>query len=84
MFLDWFIFGSNLTTFWWVLLIKLNIFVQDIPLQQRLYVLEDIDCADLKNIVSDREKRDKQKKLEHDGEGSASGMSRSRYFERIL
>merc|ERR1711922_60204 len=45
---------------------------KDIPLQQRLYVLEDIDCADLKNIVSDREKRDKQKKLEHDGEGSAS------------
>jgi len=28
---------------------------KDIPLNQRLYVLEDIDCADLKNIVRDRD-----------------------------
>lgn len=34
--------------------VKMN--YKDIPLNQRLYVLEDIDCADLKNIVTDRSK----------------------------
>ena len=28
---------------------------KDIPLDQRLYILEDIDCADLKDIVKERE-----------------------------
>ncbi len=32
--------------------VKMN--CKDIPLNKRLYVLEDIDCADLKDIVKDR------------------------------
>jgi len=34
---------------------------KDIPLHKRLYVLEDIDCADLKNIVGDRDKAEEEK-----------------------
>ena len=47
---------------------------KDIPLEQRLYVLEDIDCADLKNIVKDREdKEDKgDKELDFPAEKAGS------------
>jgi len=44
---------------------------KDIPLHQRLYVLEDIDCADLKNIVSDRDKRDRTNKQDNDGDNNS-------------
>ena len=40
---------------------------QDIPLNKRLYVLEDIDCADLKDVVKDREVK-VTKKTKGDGE----------------
>jgi chaperone BCS1 len=36
--------------------VKMN--CKDIPLNKRLYVLEDIDCADLKDIVKDRGEKD--------------------------
>ena len=37
---------------------------KDIPLHKRLYVLEDIDCADLKNVVGDRVKLDEEAEKE--------------------
>jgi hypothetical protein len=44
-------------------------FAQDIPLNKRLYVLEDIDCADLKDIVKDRDaKKSKDEGNEEDEE----------------
>eukprot|EP00088_Acartia_fossae_P035615 TRINITY_DN3672_c0_g1_i6.p1 TRINITY_DN3672_c0_g1~~TRINITY_DN3672_c0_g1_i6.p1 ORF type:complete len:542 (-),score=211.02 TRINITY_DN3672_c0_g1_i6:97-1722(-) len=37
---------------------------KDIPLHKRLYVLEDIDCADLKDIVGDRDKSEEDSTTE--------------------
>lgn len=44
--------------------VKMN--YQDIPLNKRLYVLEDIDCADLKDIVKERESKRNKKTKEED------------------
>merc|ERR1712154_412285 len=41
-----------------------NINYKDIPLEKRLYVLEDIDAADLKDTVGERSERDKTKEEE--------------------
>merc|ERR1712107_755536 len=40
---------------------------KDIPLNQRLYVLEDIDAADLKEVVGERSKAEKEGVMEMDG-----------------
>merc|ERR1711902_411675 len=45
---------------------------KDIPLNQRLYVLEDIDAADLKEVVGERSKAEKEG--EKDEEDSDSGI----------
>ena len=42
--------------------VKMN--CKDIPLNKRLYVLEDIDCADLKDIVKDRGEAAKDREAE--------------------
>ena len=42
--------------------VKMN--CKDIPLNKRLYVLEDIDCADLKDIVKDRSEAAKDREAE--------------------
>jgi hypothetical protein len=57
-------------------------FAQDIPLNKRLYVLEDIDCADLKDIVKDREAKktkdegdeEDEEKKEDVGEETSGGL----------
>jgi len=46
-----------------------NINYKDIPLDKRLYVLEDIDAADLKDTVGERSSKDKDKE-EEDNENS--------------
>jgi len=46
-----------------------NINYKDIPLDKRLYVLEDIDAADLKDTVGERSNKDKDKE-EEDNENS--------------
>ncbi len=50
---------------------------KDIPLHKRLYVLEDIDCADLKNVVGDRAKLDeeaeKEKSEKNNNDNTESG-----------
>ncbi len=56
-------------------------FAQDIPLNKRLYVLEDIDCADLKDIVKDRdakkskEEGDEEEEEKKDGGEEQEGMT---------
>ncbi len=56
-------------------------FAQDIPLNKRLYVLEDIDCADLKDIVKDREAKkskdegDEEEEKKEDGDEEQEGMA---------
>ena len=50
---------------------------KDIPLNQRLYVLEDIDAADLKDVVGERGKTEKEgekKEESEDKEDSDSGI----------
>jgi len=50
---------------------------KDIPLNQRLYVLEDIDAADLKEVVGERGKTEKEgekKEESEDKEDSDSGI----------
>jgi SpoVK/Ycf46/Vps4 family AAA+-type ATPase len=44
---------------------------KDIPLHQRLYVLEDIDAADLKNVVGERSDKD-TKDADKDGDKNGS------------
>merc|ERR1712173_549657 len=41
---------------------------KDIPLNQRLYVLEDIDAADLKDVVGERSKAEKEGEKKEEGE----------------
>merc|ERR1711953_164497 len=41
---------------------------KDIPLNQRLYVLEDIDAADLKDVVGERSSKDKEGEKKEEGE----------------
>merc|ERR1712107_190828 len=41
---------------------------KDIPLNQRLYVLEDIDAADLKEVVGERSKAEKEGEKKEEGE----------------
>merc|ERR1712061_463125 len=41
---------------------------KDIPLNQRLYVLEDIDAADLKDVVGERSKTEKEAEKKEEGE----------------
>merc|ERR1712004_537415 len=41
---------------------------KDIPLNQRLYVLEDIDAADLKDVVGERSKTEKEGEKKEEGE----------------
>jgi len=48
-----------------------NINYKDIPLDKRLYVLEDIDAADLKDTVGERSNKEKDKE-EEDNENSNS------------
>ncbi len=57
-------------------------FAQDIPLNKRLYVLEDIDCADLKDIVKDREAKkskdegdEEEEEKKEDGGEEQEGMT---------
>merc|ERR1711874_801259 len=51
-----------------------NINYKDIPLDKRLYVLEDIDAADLKDTVGERSEKDKPKeKADEDDEDKDSG-----------
>merc|ERR1712025_578802 len=45
----------------------------DIPLNKRLYVLEDIDAADLKDTVGERSEKDKAKEEKDDDEDKDSG-----------
>ena len=52
--------------------VKMN--YKDIPLNQRLYVLEDIDCADLKNIVTDRSKENEKDVADSDTEKENSSI----------
>merc|ERR1719222_218297 len=51
---------------------------KDIPLNQRLYVLEDIDAADLKDVVGERGKSEEKKEGGEEGdkekEDSDSGV----------
>jgi len=54
---------------------------KDIPLNKRLYVLEDIDCADLKNIVGDREKADEEKNSENDNNGQNNNSPEEDQFD---
>jgi hypothetical protein len=63
--------------------VKLLNFAQDIPLNKRLYVLEDIDCADLKDIVKDRDAKkskeegdeeDEEEKEKNGGEETSGGL----------
>merc|ERR1712154_539392 len=51
--------------------VKMN--YKDIPLNQRLYVLEDIDAADLKDVVGERSK-DKDDEEKKDKDDSDSGI----------
>ena len=44
-----------------------NINYKDIPLEKRLYVLEDIDAADLKDTVGERSEKEKNKDEEDNG-----------------
>jgi len=44
---------------------------KDIPLHQRLYVLEDIDAADLKNVVGDRSEKDNKEGDKNDEKESS-------------
>ena len=44
-----------------------NINYKDIPLEKRLYVLEDIDAADLKDTVGERSEKEKNKEEEDNG-----------------
>merc|ERR1712038_1400642 len=53
---------------------------KDIPLHQRLYVLEDIDAADLKNVVGERsdkegDKNDEKNSSKEDNEDSGIDMN---------
>merc|ERR1712004_936808 len=43
---------------------------KDIPLNQRLYVLEDIDAADLKDVVGERSEKDKVKDSDEEDKDS--------------
>merc|ERR1712004_283381 len=45
-----------------------NINYKDIPLDKRLYVLEDIDAADLKDVVGERSKTEKEGEKKEEGE----------------
>merc|ERR1711936_669210 len=45
-----------------------NINYKDIPLEKRLYVLEDIDAADLKDVVGERSKAEKEGEKKEEGE----------------
>lgn len=44
---------------------------KDIPLHQRLYVLEDIDAADLKNVVGERSEKDNKDSEKNDDKSSS-------------
>merc|ERR1712079_31756 len=46
---------------------------KDIPLHQRLYVLEDIDAADLKNVVGERSEKDKKESDKNEDKESSKG-----------
>merc|ERR1711902_258886 len=47
---------------------------KDIPLDKRLYVLEDIDAADLKDVVGERSEKEKNKDEEDKDSGKDSPM----------
>merc|ERR1712038_2211928 len=52
-----------------------NINYKDIPLNQRLYVLEDIDAADLKDTVGERSSKEKDKEEEENDNSNSKDDS---------
>merc|ERR1711936_618845 len=61
-----------------------NINYKDIPLDKRLYVLEDIDAADLKDTVGERSERDKVKDADEEDKDSGKDSPMDMNFLGLL